>query len=54
MTVAAGSDAVYALVSSGLSNRLRFNTRFVRRQKLLSGGVYLALGASTALSGSRR
>ena len=54
ITVAFVSDAVYALVSSGLSDRLRSSARFTRRQKFLSGGVYLALGVSTALSGNRR
>jgi threonine/homoserine/homoserine lactone efflux protein len=54
IAVAFVSDAVYALVSSGLSDRLRSSSRFTRRQKFLSGGVYLALGVSTALSGNRR
>ena len=54
IAVAFVSDVVYALVSSGLSDRLRSSARFTRRQKFLSGGVYLALGVSTALSGNRR
>jgi threonine/homoserine/homoserine lactone efflux protein len=54
IAVAFVSDTVYALVSSGLSDRLRSSSRFTRRQKFLSGGVYLALGVSTALSGNRR
>ena len=54
IAVAFVSDVVYALVSSGLSDRLRPRARFTRRQKFLSGGVYLALGVSTALSGNRR
>jgi threonine/homoserine/homoserine lactone efflux protein len=55
IAVAFASDTVYALVSSGFSERVRWsNARFARRQKLISGGVYLALGVSTALTGNRR
>jgi threonine/homoserine/homoserine lactone efflux protein len=53
VVVAFTSDVMYALVSSGLSHRLRSSARFARRQRVLSGGVYLALGVSTALSGNR-
>ena len=53
IVVAFTSDTIYALVSSGLGHRLRSSARFARRQRNLSGGVYLALGVSTALTGSR-
>jgi threonine/homoserine/homoserine lactone efflux protein len=53
MIVAAMSDALYALLSSGLGERLRSSSLFARRQKVVSGGVYVALGVSAALSGNR-
>jgi len=47
------SDGTYALVSSMLGNRLRTSKAFARRERLLSGSVYLGLGVGAALSGSR-
>ncbi|MGI8789614.1 MAG: LysE family translocator [Actinomycetota bacterium] len=54
IAVAFASDVMYALVSSGLSDRLRSNARFARHQRIFSGWIYVALGVSTALSGNRR
>jgi threonine/homoserine/homoserine lactone efflux protein len=53
MIVASTSDALYALLSSGLGARLRSRAHFARRQRLFSSGVYVALGISAALSGNR-
>jgi threonine/homoserine/homoserine lactone efflux protein len=47
------SDGTYALVSSLIGNRLRTSKGFARRERLLSGGVYLGLGVTAALSGHR-
>jgi threonine/homoserine/homoserine lactone efflux protein len=47
------SDGTYALVSSLIGNRLRASRGFARRERLLSGGVYLGLGVTAALSGHR-
>jgi threonine/homoserine/homoserine lactone efflux protein len=47
------SDGTYALVSSVLGDRLRSSERFARRQRLFSGGVYVGLGVTAALSGHR-
>jgi threonine/homoserine/homoserine lactone efflux protein len=47
------SDGTYALVSSLIGNRLRTSTSFARRERLLSGGIYLGLGVTAALSGHR-
>jgi threonine/homoserine/homoserine lactone efflux protein len=47
------SDGTYALVSSLIGNRLRTSRGFARRERLLSGGVYLGLGVTAALSGHR-
>ncbi|GEM44990.1 LysE family translocator [Deinococcus cellulosilyticus] len=41
------SDSMYALLGGWLARRLRQNQTFMRRQKYLTGGVYLALGAVT-------
>jgi threonine/homoserine/homoserine lactone efflux protein len=46
------SDSAYALLAGSLGGRLRRNARFARAQRWSTGGVYLALGASTALAGS--
>jgi threonine/homoserine/homoserine lactone efflux protein len=47
------SDGTYALVSSLIGTRLRTSKSFARRERLLSGGVYLGLGVTAALSGHR-
>lgn len=53
MVVAFLSDVAYAAVASRLSGRLRSSAAFARRQKVFSGTMYIALGASAALSGGR-
>lgn len=45
------SDSLYALLAGSLSTRWRGNRRFARRQKYLTGGLYLALGVGTATVG---
>jgi threonine/homoserine/homoserine lactone efflux protein len=47
------SDGTYALVSSLIGKRLRTSKSFARRERLLSGGIYLGLGVTAALSGHR-
>jgi threonine/homoserine/homoserine lactone efflux protein len=47
------SDGTYALVSSLIGSRLRTSKSFARRERLLSGGIYLGLGVTAALSGHR-
>jgi threonine/homoserine/homoserine lactone efflux protein len=47
------SDGTYALVSSLIGNRLRTSKSFARRERLVSGGIYLGLGVTAALSGHR-
>jgi threonine/homoserine/homoserine lactone efflux protein len=53
LALAMVSDATYALLAGSLSARLGQTPRSRRRARLVSGGVYLALGLGTALSGSR-
>jgi threonine/homoserine/homoserine lactone efflux protein len=51
IVVAFVSDSTYAVVSATLAARLRSSARFARRQRLFSGGVYVALGLSAAVTG---
>lgn len=55
VAVALLTDSLYALLSSKAGNWLRrrnISPRFRRGQRYVSGGVYLALGAATAVAGS--
>ena len=52
--VALCTDVAYALGASALGSRLRRRSGFHRAQHRISGGVYIALGAAAALSGSRK
>ncbi len=53
ITVAAVSDSAYAVLAGGIGERLRTSVRARRALDRLSGGVYVALGASAALTGER-
>ena len=48
------TDSGYALLAGGLAGWLRGNARVRRGQRYVAGGVYLALGAATALGGDHR
>lgn len=54
VAMAACSDSVYALLAGSLGGWLRGNLRFLRAQRWFTGTVYLALGATTALTGSEK
>ena len=45
------SDGSYALLAGSVGKRLQGNRVFARRQKYLTGGVYIALGVGTATVG---
>jgi threonine/homoserine/homoserine lactone efflux protein len=47
------TDGTYALLSSSIAGRLRGNRRFLKGQRYFAGVVYLGLGVTTALSGSK-
>jgi threonine/homoserine/homoserine lactone efflux protein len=47
------SDSAYALLAGAIVGRLGRTPRAGRRARLFTGGVYLALGAVTALGGTR-
>jgi len=48
------SDIGYALTGGALGRLLTRRPRFLRVQRYVSGGVYLGLGATAALSGDAR
>jgi len=53
VAVTALSDGVYALLAGTAGNWFRGNARFMRRQRVISGGVYITLGIAALLAGSR-
>lgn len=48
------TDSLYALLASSLAGRLRGNRRFLNGQRYFAGLVYVGLGITTALTGSRK
>lgn len=48
------TDSLYALVASSLADRLRDNGRFQKSQRYFAGLVYVGLGITTALTGSKK
>ncbi|UQN07302.1 LysE family translocator [Deinococcus sp. QL22] len=47
------SDGLYALLGGSLGTRLRGNPLAARRQKYVTGGIYVALGMGTATAGHK-
>jgi threonine/homoserine/homoserine lactone efflux protein len=47
------SDTSYALLSGTVGNWFRGHARFARRRRVFSGTMYIGLGFSAALTGSR-
>ncbi len=48
------SGSLYSLLAGGIGNLLRGNLRFLRAQRYFAGGVYIGLGAATALTGTNK
>ena len=48
------TDSLYALVASSLAERLRGNLHYQKGQRYFAGLVYLGLGITTALTGSKK
>jgi len=48
------TDSLYALLASSLADRLRGNQRFQKGQRYFAGLVYVGLGITTALTGSKK
>jgi threonine/homoserine/homoserine lactone efflux protein len=46
------SDSLWALFAGTLARRLKRNTRWMRAQRYMSGGMLISLGVATALAGS--
>ncbi|RIH90855.1 hypothetical protein Mterra_00078 [Calidithermus terrae] len=45
------SDGLYALLAGGVGSWPQRNPRFLRRQKYVTGSVYIGLGVASALAG---
>jgi threonine/homoserine/homoserine lactone efflux protein len=48
------TDSLYALLASSVADRLRNHRRFQKGQRYFAGLVYLGLGITTALTGSKK
>lgn len=48
------TDSLYALLASSLAERLRGNRHYQKGQRYFAGLVYLGLGITTALTGSKK
>ena len=48
------TDSLYALLASSLAERLRGNRHFHKGQRYFAGLVYVGLGITTALTGSKK
>jgi threonine/homoserine/homoserine lactone efflux protein len=48
------TDSLYALLASSLADRLRDNRSFQKSQRYFAGLVYVGLGITTALTGSKK
>jgi threonine/homoserine/homoserine lactone efflux protein len=48
------TDSMYALLASSLADRLRGNRQFQKGQRYFAGLVYVGLGITTALTGSKK
>ena len=48
------TDSLYALLASSLADRLRGNRHYQEGQRYFAGFVYLGLGITTALTGSKK
>lgn len=51
--MALATDSMYALLASSLANKLRGNLHYEKGQRYFAGLVYVGLGISTALTGSK-
>lgn len=48
------TDSIYALLASSLAERLRGNRNFEKGKRYFAGMVYVGLGITTALTGSKK
>jgi threonine/homoserine/homoserine lactone efflux protein len=52
--IALASDGAWALAASAVGEKLRASRTYRRRQRIVSGGVYIGLGLAAAAGGGRR
>jgi len=48
------SGSLYSLLAGSIGNLLRGNLKFLRAQRYFAGSVYIGLGVTTALTGTRQ
>jgi len=48
------TDSLYALLASSLAGRLAGNKGFQKGQRYFAGLIYVGLGITTALTGSKK
>jgi threonine/homoserine/homoserine lactone efflux protein len=48
------SDGMYAVLAGSIGGWLKRNPTFMRRQRFLTGGIYVALGLTAALAGNEK
>jgi threonine/homoserine/homoserine lactone efflux protein len=48
------TDSLYALLASSLAGRLRGSRHFQKGQRYFAGLIYVGLGITTALTGSKK
>jgi threonine/homoserine/homoserine lactone efflux protein len=51
VTMGIGTDSLYGIAAARAAKALRSSPRLARRQRLVTGSLYLALGVATATSG---
>lgn len=54
VSLAIVTDSLYALLASSLADRLRGNRHYMKGQRYFAGFVYVGLGITTALTGSKK
>lgn len=54
VALAVVTDGLYALLASSLADRLRGSRQFLKGQRYFAGLVYVGLGITTALTGSKK
>lgn len=54
VSLAIVTDSLYALLASSLADRLRGNRHYLKGQRYFAGFVYVGLGITTALTGSKK
>jgi len=52
--IALSTDALYAIAAGSISQWLKNNLSYMKKQRYISGMIYIMLGVATALTGNRK